>query len=122
MAARVRASLTDDDSISDHIALEMVRINAPQTTSTIPNNDPDEQITLNESTGTIGGHTPATNDFLLTSNPCLVEGINREYEIPNLFTFKKVIFKKLNNHILLNIIYRSNHCLKECKMKIPVYL
>jgi hypothetical protein len=91
MAARIRASFTDDDSISDHLTLEMVRLNAPQTTSTTTNNDPDEQVTLNESAGTTGGSTAATNDFLSTSNPGLTEGINREYEIPNLFTYKKVI-------------------------------
>jgi len=95
MAARVRASFTDDDSISDHLTLEMVRINAPQTTSTIINNDPDELMILNESIGTTGGSTPATNDFLSTSNPGLIEGINREYEIPNLFTYKKVIRIKI---------------------------
>jgi regulator of G-protein signaling len=90
MAARIRASFTDDDSISDHLTLEMVRLNAPQTTSTTTNNDPDEQVTLNESAGTTGGSTAATNDFLSTSNPGLTEGINREYEIPNLFTYKKI--------------------------------
>jgi hypothetical protein len=96
MAARVRASFTDDDSISDHLNLEMVRINAPQTTtSTNINNDPDEQATLNDSAGANFGNTPATNDFLMTSNPGLMEGINREYEIPNLFTYKKVISNRL---------------------------
>jgi hypothetical protein len=96
MAARVRASFTDDDSISDHLTLEMVRIKVPQTTSTTTNNnDPDEQITLNESGGTAGSSIPATNDFLSTSNPVLNEGINREYEIANLFTYKKVISTKL---------------------------
>ncbi len=93
MAARVRASLTDDDSISDHLTLEMVRINAPTTTSTITPNDPGEQTTLNESVGTTGGSTPATTDFLSTSNPGITDGINREYEIPNLCTYKKVIEK-----------------------------
>ncbi len=79
MAARVRASFTDDDSISDHLTLEMVRIKVPQTTSTTTNNnDPDEQITLNESGGTAGSSIPATNDFLA-----------------NLFTYKKVISTKL---------------------------
>lgn len=86
MAARVRASFTDDDSISDHLALEMVRINAPPST----NNDPDEQTTLNESVGTTGMNTPAPTDFLASSNAGLIDGSNPEYEIPNLFTYRKV--------------------------------
>lgn len=92
MAARVRASFTDDDSISDHLALEMVRINAPVTTTSLTtNNDQDEQITLNESAGTIGMNTPATTaDFLSSNTPAFIDGNNREYEIPNLFTYKKV--------------------------------
>lgn len=91
MAARARASFTDDDSISDHLTLEMVRINAPATTtSLIMNNDQDEQITLNESAGTIGMNTPATTDFLSNTTPTLIDANNREYEIPNLFTYKKV--------------------------------
>ncbi|CAF3542081.1 unnamed protein product [Rotaria sp. Silwood2] len=90
MAARVRASFTDDDSISDHLNIEMVRINAPAATSTITHHDPDEQATLNESAGTIGVNTPIRNDFLLTDNPVLIEGINREYEIPNLYTYKTI--------------------------------
>ncbi|CAF1400635.1 unnamed protein product [Rotaria sp. Silwood1] len=89
MAARVRASFADDDSISDHLHIEMVRINAPTTTSTITHNDTDGQTTLNESTGTIGVNTPPRNDFLITNNPGLIEGINREYEIPNLHTYRK---------------------------------
>ncbi|CAF0998255.1 unnamed protein product [Adineta steineri] len=73
----------------------MVRINAPQTTTptsvnTTINNDPDEQATLNGSIGTTGGSTPATNDFHPTNNPSIMEGVNREYEIPNLFTYKKI--------------------------------
>jgi len=91
MAARTRASLTDNDSISDHLALEMVRVNAPQTTSTATHVDSDEQITLDDSAGTQGGSSgPIQNDFLLNTNPNLMEGINGEYEIPNLFTYKKV--------------------------------
>ena len=90
MAARARASFTDDDSISDHLTLEMVRINAPQTT-TMTSSDPDEQMTLNDSAGTTGLNTPATNDFLSTSQPSFIDGTNREYEIPNLYTYKKVI-------------------------------
>ncbi|CAF3580420.1 unnamed protein product [Rotaria sp. Silwood1] len=90
MAARVRASFADDDSISDHLHIEMVRINAPTTTSTITHNDTDGQTTLNESTGTIGVNTPPRNDFLITNNPGLIEGINREYEIPNLHTYRKL--------------------------------
>jgi regulator of G-protein signaling len=89
MAARIRASFTDDDSISDHLPLEMVRINVPRTT-TMTSNDPDEQITLNDSAGTTGLNTPATNDFLSTSNPSVTDGSNREYEIPNLYTYKKI--------------------------------
>ncbi|CAF4014400.1 unnamed protein product [Rotaria magnacalcarata] len=91
MAARVRASFTDDDSISDQLNIGMVRINAPPTASTITHNDPDEQATLNESVGTIGGNIPARNDFLTTNdNSGLIEGINREYEIPNLYTYRRI--------------------------------
>jgi hypothetical protein len=94
MAARTRASLTDNDSISDHLILEMVRINAPQTTTTTTTHvDPDEQqITLDDSAGTLGDSSgPIRNDFLLNTNTNLIEGINGEYEIPNLFTYKKVV-------------------------------
>ena len=88
MAARTRASFTDDDSISDHVTYEMVRVNAPQTTSTTGHMDLDEQIALDDSMGS----GPPVNDFLTSSNPGLMEGINREYEVPNLFTYKKVIY------------------------------
>ena len=90
MAARARASFTDDDSISDHLILEMVRINAPQTATTTIHHDLDERATLNESAG-----TPATNDLLSPSNPTFGEGIDQEYEIPNLCTYKKVSRKEL---------------------------
>jgi hypothetical protein len=90
MAARTRASLTDDDSLSEHLTLEMVRINAPQTTSTITHADPDELTTLNESAGTTGSSGPIPNDFLQNSSASVIEGINREYEVPNLFTYKKI--------------------------------
>ena len=86
MAARTRASLTDDDSISDHLNSEMVRTKA----SIIIHNDPDEQATLNESGRTIGSNTIGTNDFLLDSNSSFTEGVQREYEIPNIFTYRKV--------------------------------
>ncbi len=92
MAARTRASLTDNDSISDHLILEMVRINAPQTTSPVTHLDRDEQITLDDSAGTIGSGGPIQNDFLINTDPALMEGINREYEIPNLFTYQKVSY------------------------------
>jgi hypothetical protein len=92
MAARTRASLTDDDSISDHLTLEMVRIKGPQTPSPSTHIDPDEQITLDDSAGTIGGSSGLIlNDSLTNTNPSLMEGANREYEIPNLFTYKKVM-------------------------------
>lgn len=100
MAARVRASFTDDDSISDHLNIEMVRINAPTTTSTLAHNDPDDQVTLNESIGTIGGGTIVRNDFLLANPTGAVDGVNRDYEIPNVYTYRKVIFVRLN---LVNI-------------------
>ncbi|CAF2384768.1 unnamed protein product [Rotaria sp. Silwood2] len=90
MAARTRASFTDDDSLSDHLTLEMVRVTAPQTTSTTMPIDPDEQITLNDSAGTIVSSGPPANDFLTRPNIDLIEGINRDYEIPNLCTYKKI--------------------------------
>jgi len=118
MAARTRASFTDDDSISDHLALEMVRINAPQTTSSTIHIDPDEQTALDES---IGGSGIPVNDFLTTSNPGLIEGINRECEIPDLFTYKKVIKISIVFFFINKFLNRLNHYLKECKMKIQVY-
>jgi hypothetical protein len=101
MAARTRASFTDDDSISDHLTLEMVRMNAPLTTSSTPHMDLDEQITLDDSAGTLGCSGPPFNDFLINTNVGLMEGMNRECEVPNLFTYKKVIssfvfYRKLN--------------------------
>lgn len=95
MAAPPRASLTDDDSVSDHLILEMVRINAPHTTSPIIHQDPDEHITLDDSIGTLGvSMGPIQTDFLAMTNPSLMDGLNGEYEIPNLFTYKKVRMKK----------------------------
>jgi hypothetical protein len=91
MAARTRASFTDDDSISDHLILEMVRINAPQTTSPTPHMDSDDQTMLNESVGTLGESGPIINDFLTPNNMGLMDGMNREYEIPDLFTLRKVM-------------------------------
>jgi len=90
MAARTRAPLTDDDSNYDQSNLEMVHINAPQTTSTTIYIDPDEQTVLDDSAGTLGGSGLTSYDFLTNNNSSLMEGINREYEIPNLFTYKKV--------------------------------
>lgn len=86
-AARVRASFTDDDSNSEHLTVEMVRIsNAPKSSaSTTIHHDLDEQATLNESAG-----TPTTNDLLSTSHTALNECVDQDYEIPNIFTFKKV--------------------------------
>lgn len=114
MAARTRASFTDDDSISDHLILEMVRINAPQTASTMIHHDLDERATSNESVG-----TPATNDPLSTSNPTFVEGVDQEYGIPNLFTYKKVSSKEWG-FVKQDEISRSNRCWPKCKMKIQV--
>ena len=91
MAARARASLTDDDSIGDHLTLEMVRINAPQTTSPTTHVDPDEQIALDDSAGTLGSSGAVPHDFLSNTNMNLMEGIDQEYEIPNLFTYRKVV-------------------------------
>jgi hypothetical protein len=90
MAARTRGPLNDDDSINDQSNLEMVHINAPQTTSTTIYIDPDEPTVLDDSAGTLGGSGLTSYDFLANNNPSLMEGINREYEIPNLFTYKKV--------------------------------
>jgi hypothetical protein len=94
MAGRTRVSLTDDDSISDHLSLEMVRITAPTSTTTTsavnPHIDFDEQATLNESAGTIGAGGPNTYDFLASSNASVMAGMHSEYELPNIFTFKKV--------------------------------
>jgi len=85
-AARVRASFTDDDSNSEHLTVEMVRIsNAPKSASTTIHHDLDEQATLNESAG-----TPTTNDLLSTSHTALNECVDQDYEIPNFFTFKKI--------------------------------
>jgi len=91
MAARTRASFTDDDSISEHLTFEMVHIDPPQTTSPTIHIDPDDQIALDESAGTLGSSGPIQYDFLTSTNTNLLEGTNREYEVPNLFTYKKVI-------------------------------
>lgn len=92
MAARIRASFADDDSLSEHLTLEMVRIDAPPTTSSVTHTDLDEQMTLNESEGTMASSIlPIQNNFLINTNPTVLEGINREYETPNLFTYRKVI-------------------------------
>jgi hypothetical protein len=90
MAARSRASYTDDDSISDHFSLEMVRINPPQTTSTNLHVDAEDQTMLDESAGTYTSNGTTALDLLSQHNISLTDGIQREYEIPNLFTFKKV--------------------------------
>ena len=125
MAARARASFTDDDSISDHLTLEMVRINAPATTTSLMmNSDQDEQITLNESAGTIGMTIPGATDFLTVTTPMLIDANNREYEIPNLFTFKKVCrrFHSIEDERSgLFSSSRLNPYLNECKMRILVY-
>ena len=97
MAARTRASLTDDDSLEEQLALEMVRIDVPQTTTagtaavtpTI-HIDPDEAIALDESAVTLGSSGYIQTDFLNNTNTTLMEGITGEYEVPNLFTYKKV--------------------------------
>ena len=93
MAARNRASCTDDESLSDHFNLEMVHVNAPQTmtTTTTAHIDPNEQITLAESGGTIGDNDnePVQYDFL--TNPNVIEGMTGEYEIPDLYTYRKVL-------------------------------
>ena len=93
--ARTRASFTDDDSNSDHLSIEMVRMNA--TATTIPSSLPapttstnrqielDEQTILDDSIGTTNAY-----DLLSQNNIILSDGIQREYEIPNVFTFKKV--------------------------------
>lgn len=84
--ARVRASFTDEDSNSEHLTVEMVRIsNAPKTASTAVHHDLDERATLNESAG-----TPTTNDLLSTSHTALNEVYDHDYEIPNLYTYRKV--------------------------------
>jgi len=88
-AARVRASLTDDDSASEYLTLEMVRMNpppSPRSPSTNRHNiEPDDQTMLDESMGTTNAY-----ELLSQNNITLIDGIQREYEIPNLFTFKKI--------------------------------
>ena len=92
MAARTRASFTDDDSICDPSNVEMVRLNPPQSTSTTIHVDSDENTPLDDSAGTLGGSGLTNYDFITNNNNAyLMEGINRAYEIPNLFTYKKVI-------------------------------
>jgi len=78
MAARTRASFTDDDSLGERITLEMVHIDPPI----------DEQTALNESTATMTStFNPNSNDLLTSIHPMNIDG---EYEIPNLFTYRKV--------------------------------
>ncbi|CAF1326877.1 unnamed protein product [Adineta ricciae] len=90
MAAITRASFTDDDSIGEHSPLEMVRMDASKGKLSLTQHDPDDHIMLDDSGGTLGGSGYTQNDFLLNSSTGLIEGINREYEIPNLFTYKKI--------------------------------
>lgn len=92
MAARTRASFPDDDSIIEQVNVEMVRVNAPPTASTATTAiDPDEPTALIESTTTNVCSGAPRNDFLIQPPPEVVEGINRDYEIPNIWTYKKVI-------------------------------
>lgn len=105
MAARIRASFTDDDSLSDHLTLEMVRISAPQTTAPTTNNDHDERLTLNDSIGTTAGSVPATTNHHSTGNPGLMEGVNPEYEIPNLFTYKRVISFRFRSNEFFTMVF-----------------
>lgn len=88
-AARVRASLTDDDSASEYLTLEMVRMNPPPSPRSPSMNrhniEPDDQTMLDESMGTTNAY-----ELLSQNNITLIDGIQREYEIPNLFTFKKI--------------------------------
>ena len=105
MAARIRASFTDDDSLSDHLTLEMVRISAPQTTASTINNDPDERLALNDSMAITAGGVPATTNHLSTCDPGLMEGVNPEYEISNLFTYKRVISFRFISKKLLTMVF-----------------
>ncbi|CAF4045163.1 unnamed protein product, partial [Adineta steineri] len=70
----------------------MVRINIPQTTFSTSHTDTDDQTPLDDSIGTLGSSGLTQNDFLLNNNNNTnsIEGINREYEIPNYFTYKKI--------------------------------
>ena len=91
MAARTRASLPDDDSLGEQLPLEMVRIDVPQTTATPTIQvDLDEPIALDESAGTLGSSGLVQTDFLNNTSNTLLEGVTGEYEVPNLFTYKKV--------------------------------
>ncbi|CAF3411331.1 unnamed protein product [Rotaria socialis] len=90
MAARNRASLTDNDSTGDQLTAEMVRVIVPPPTYSIMAVDIDEHIALNESIGTNASSGPPTNDFLVHPSTDLMEGINRDYEIPNFCTYKKI--------------------------------
>lgn len=96
MATGTRASFTDDDSICEHTPLEMVRMDAPKTAF---HNDLDELGMLDESAGTLGSSAFTQNDFLLNSSTAGIEGINREYEIPNAFTYRKVSRRACANEV-----------------------
>lgn len=132
MAARTRASFTDDDSLGEQSALEMVRIDAPQATTAATaataapaiHVDPDGAIALDESGGTLGTSGLGQTDFLNNTNTTLMEGVSGEYEVPNLFTYKKVedfIFSNRFSDEFVRIgIFRLKNYLNECKMKILV--
>ena len=87
MAALNRGSLTDDDSISEHLGVTMVRIIAPSTSRPT---DPDDQTILEDSAGLFSSCGTNNPDTLNLTNPNLVDGSQHEYEVPNLFTYRKV--------------------------------
>lgn len=120
MAARTRASLPDDDSLGEHLPLEMVRIDVPQITATPTIQvEPDETIALDESAGTLGSSGLVQTDFLNNTNNTLLEGVTGEYEVPNLFTYKKVSQSLFNGREGLGCFRLRNYS-NECKMRIQV--
>ena len=98
--------MTDDDSISDHAPLEMVRINAPRTPSVTIHNDADEPVPMDDA---VCGNLPAANDFLMNHRESLIEGNETEYEIPNISTYKKVRADERCPR-MSSPVFRSKHC------------
>ena len=77
--------------INDRLTSAMVPINALQTTSTPISINSDEQTILDDLTATIADGGISSNDFLTPTSIGLKEGINSNFESPNIYTYRKVM-------------------------------
>ncbi|CAF0778972.1 unnamed protein product [Didymodactylos carnosus] len=79
-------SVTDDDSISEQ-AIDMVRVNLQKIPATTQNSNTNLTTEYDQ---TDDQQQTIINDFLLPMNMGLMHDANREYEQPNLSTFRKI--------------------------------